>query len=562
MASSPGAFAMSDNSQLSPDPPKEIQEVFRELLQEKNVSSNASWEYAIKLIGNDSRYELFRHHPERKQMFSVYKTQKAKDEKEEQRIKLKRSKENFEKMLQTSDKISSVTRYRQAQDLFQATDVWKAVAEQDRREIFRDVTEHLAIKEKEETKTRRKRNMKVLSDILDAMPSITNRTTWKEAQQLLLDNTVFSDDAELLGMDKEDALIVFEDHIRQLDKEEDEEKKREKIRTYRSQRKNREAFIRFLDQLHVQGRLTSISKWCHLYPEISADPRFTALLSQPLSGSTPLDLFKYYVEDFKARFEEEKLIIRDILKKQNFDVNIDTTYDVFADVVSKDERSSKLDAGNVKMVYEKSLEKVREKVKERLREESKKQKKLEYTFMQMLHEVEPAIDEKTDWEVVRKKVVDNEIFETIETEPARVALFHAYKETLQESCSHHHSKSKKKKDKRREEKGSRRRSPSSSRSDSEDDRKKGRRRRSRSYDRRRRSGSSGHSSHSPSRSKSRDRRDRPSRKGGRSRTASSSRSLSPAHSRSPSSEQDVRRRDKDPDREKRSKVRASRSPVS
>lgn len=33
-----------------------------------------------------------------------------------------------------------------------------------------------------------------------------------------------------------------------------------------------------------------------------------------LLGSTPLDLFKFYVEDLKARYHDEKRIIKDILK--------------------------------------------------------------------------------------------------------------------------------------------------------------------------------------------------------------------------------------------------------
>ena len=34
-------------------------------------------------------------------------------------------------------------------------------------------------------------------------------------------------------------------------------------------------------------------------------------------GSTPLDLFKFYVEDLKARFHDEKKIIKDLLKVRN-----------------------------------------------------------------------------------------------------------------------------------------------------------------------------------------------------------------------------------------------------
>ena len=32
------------------------------------------------------------------------------------------------------------------------------------------------------------------------------------------------------------------------------------------------------------------------------------------SGSTPLDLFKFYVEDLKARFHDEKKVIKEVLK--------------------------------------------------------------------------------------------------------------------------------------------------------------------------------------------------------------------------------------------------------
>ena len=57
-----------------------------------------------------------------------------------------------------------------------------------------------------------------------------------------------------------------------------------------------------------------MSLWVELYPTISADIRFTQMLGQP--GSTPLDLFKFYVEDLKSRFYSEKKIIKEILKEK------------------------------------------------------------------------------------------------------------------------------------------------------------------------------------------------------------------------------------------------------
>lgn len=47
----------------------------------------------------------------------------------------------------------------------------------------------------------------------------------------------------LTDMDKEDALICFEEHIRLLEQENDDEKERERRRVKRQQRKNREGFL-------------------------------------------------------------------------------------------------------------------------------------------------------------------------------------------------------------------------------------------------------------------------------------------------------------------------------
>jgi pre-mRNA-processing factor 40 len=63
-----------------------------------------------------------------------------------------------------------------------------------------------------------------------------------------------------------------------------------------------------------------MSLWVELYPVISGDIRFAAMLGQP--GSTPLDLFKFYVEDLKSRYYEEKKIIKEILKEKSFDMKV------------------------------------------------------------------------------------------------------------------------------------------------------------------------------------------------------------------------------------------------
>ena len=62
--------------------------------------------------------------------------------------------------------------------------LWKSVPDNERRDIYDDVVFTLSKREKEESKIMKKRNMKCLAEILDAMANIGHRTTWIQAQQM------------------------------------------------------------------------------------------------------------------------------------------------------------------------------------------------------------------------------------------------------------------------------------------------------------------------------------------------------------------------------------------
>merc|ERR1712192_25015 len=221
----------------------------------------------------------------------------------------------------------------------------------------------------------------------------------------------------------------------------------EKKRTKRLQRKNRDAMNAVLDELHEQGKLTSMSLWMELYPVISQDPRFHALLGQP--GSTPLDLFKFYVEELKARFHDEKKIIKEILKEKEFDMVADTSFEEFATIVCEDKRSASLDAGNVKLTYNALQEKAESKDKERIKEETKKLRKLEGDLRGVFTEIN--VEETSSWAEVMPKIEDKDAFKAV-TEAQAEKMFKDYQKDLGETCLHNHGKKKSKKSKKKKKK--------------------------------------------------------------------------------------------------------------
>ncbi|XP_074126559.1 pre-mRNA-processing factor 40 homolog B isoform X7 [Sminthopsis crassicaudata] len=441
---------------------EKAKQAFKELLRDKAVPSNASWEQAMKMVVTDPRYSALPKLSEKKQAFNAYKAQREKEEKEEARLRAKEAKQTLQHFLEQHDRMTSTTRYRRAEQTFGELEVWAVVPERDRKEIYDDVLFFLAKKEKEQAKQLRRRNIQALKSILDGMSSVSYQTTWSQAQQHLMDNPSFAQDHQLQNMDKEDALICFEEHIRALEREEEEERERARLRERRQHRKNREAFQTFLDELHETGQLHSMSTWMELYPAVSTDARFANMLGQP--GSTPLDLFKFYVEDLKARFHDEKKIIKDILKDRGFSVEVNTAFEDFAHVISFDKRAAALDAGNIKLTFNSLLEKAEAREREREKEEARRLRRREAAFRSMLRQAAPALEPGTCWEEVRERFVCDSAFEQITLESERIRLF---REFLQSECQHFHIKGKK--HGKKGKKHHRKRSHSPSGSESEED---------------------------------------------------------------------------------------------
>ncbi|XP_039328455.1 pre-mRNA-processing factor 40 homolog B isoform X7 [Saimiri boliviensis] len=445
---------------------EKAKQAFKELLRDKAVPSNASWEQAMKMVVTDPRYSALPKLSEKKQAFNAYKAQREKEEKEEARLRAKEAKQTLQHFLEQHERMTSTTRYRRAEQTFGELEVWAVVPERDRKEVYDDVLFFLAKKEKEQAKQLRRRNIQALKSILDGMSSVNFQTTWSQAQQYLMDNPSFAQDHQLQNMDKEDALICFEEHIRALEREEEEERERARLRERRQQRKNREAFQTFLDELHETGQLHSMSTWMELYPAVSTDVRFANMLGQP--GSTPLDLFKFYVEELKARFHDEKKIIKDILKDRGFCVEVNTAFEDFAHVISFDKRAAALDAGNIKLTFNSLLEKAEAREREREKEEARRMRRREAAFRSMLRQAVPALELGTAWEEVRERFVCDSAFEQITLESERIRLFREFLQVLETECQHLHTKGRKHGRKGKKHHHKRSHSPSGSESEEEE----------------------------------------------------------------------------------------------
>lgn len=427
---------------------EEAKQAFKDLLREKNVPSQATWEQTMKLIVHDYRFEALPKLNEKKQVFNTYKQQKANEEKEQDRERAKENREKLRLYLEEHPRMHSHVRWRKACEMFENDKTWSVVPERERKDLFEDVIFYLSKREKEDEKKLHVYNKQYMFEVFMKMDGLSYRTLWSEAQVILKENTVYKNDdkiQEIMMQDKEDALAAFADFIREAEKDYEEERIHEKNRVKRQHRKFREAFCALLDELHKQGLINSMSRWMDLFPKISSDDRFLNMLGIP--GSTPLDLFKFFVEELRSRYTDEKKIIKDILKDKQFFVDVRTSFEEYNAVVIGDQQSETLDPGNIKSAFNSMHEKAEAREKERVKKEEREARRKESAFRSMLKSVVPTLEHGDSWDEVREKIESDESFQAITLESERIRLFNEWMEL-------HKAKKKDKKRKHKRRSGS------------------------------------------------------------------------------------------------------------
>ncbi|KAF6136896.1 hypothetical protein GIB67_018935 [Kingdonia uniflora] len=282
---------------------QEAKNAFKELLESANVESDWSWEQAMRVIINDKRYGALRTLGERKQAFNEYLGQRKKQEAEERRVKQKKAREEYTKMLEESKELTSSTRWSKAITMFEDDERFKAVERaRDREDLFENYAVELEKKERSKAQEEHKRNIMEYRQFLESCDFIKVNSLWRKVQDRL------EDDERCSRLEKIDRLETYQEYIRDLEKEEEEQKKIQKDKLRRIERKNRDAFRNLMEEHVTAGVLTAKTHWRDYCLKVKESQVYTAVASNT-SGSTPKDLFEDVAEelDKQGTSSERKL---------------------------------------------------------------------------------------------------------------------------------------------------------------------------------------------------------------------------------------------------------------
>jgi len=297
----------------------------------------------LKEIVHDKRYGALRTLGERKQAFNEYLGQRKKVEAEERRRRQKKAREEFVKMLEECEELSSSLKWSKAMSLFENDQRFKAVDRpRDREDLFDNYIVELERKEREKAAEEHRQYMADYRKFLETCDYIKAGTQWRKIQDRL------EDDDRCSCLEKIDRLIGFEEYILDLEKEEEELKRVEKEHVRRAERKNRDAFRTLLEEHVAAGILTAKTYWLDYCIELKDLPQYQAVASNT-SGSTPKDLFEDVTEELEKQYHEDKSYVKDAMKSRKISMVSSWLFEDFKSAISEDLSTQQISDINLKV---------------------------------------------------------------------------------------------------------------------------------------------------------------------------------------------------------------------
>ncbi|GAB4853406.1 hypothetical protein Ancab_017584 [Ancistrocladus abbreviatus] len=412
----------------------EAKNAFKALLESANVASDWTWEQAMRVIINDKRYGSLRTLGERKQAFNEYLSQRKKQEAEERRAKHKKAREEFRKMLEECNELTSTTKWSKAVSMFGDDERFNTVERaRDREDLFDDYMAELEKKERAKAAEEHKRNIMEYRKFLESRDFIKASSQWRKVQDRL------ETDERCSRLDKIDRLETFQEYVRDLEKEEEEQRKIQKEEIRKAERKNRDEFRKLMEEHVAAGTLTAKTLWREYHSKVKDLPAYLAVSSNS-SGSTPKELFEDVAEELQKQYEEDKTRIKDAVKLGKVALSSTWTVEDLKAAIEKEISSPPLGETNLKLVFDELLERVREKEEK----EAKRRKRLGDEFFNLLCSLKD-ITGSSKWEDSIPFFEDSEEYRSIADEAFLREIFEEYVTQLKE-------KEKERERKRKEEK--------------------------------------------------------------------------------------------------------------
>ncbi|XP_024976016.1 pre-mRNA-processing protein 40A-like isoform X3 [Cynara cardunculus var. scolymus] len=402
---------------------QEAKIAFKSLLESANLEADCSWEQAMRVIINDKRYGVLKTLGERKRAFNEFLMEKKKLDVEESRLRQKKAKDEFMKMLEECKELTSSMRWSKAIALVEDDKRYKAVERPaDREDLFQNYLVDLKKKGREKAQEEQHQKRLEYRRFLESCGLINVNTQWRKVKDRL------EDDERCSRLEKIDRLEIFQEYIRDLGKEEEEQRKLKKEQIKTVERKNRDEFRKMMEEHVVSGILTASTQWRDYFQKVKESVAYQAVASNTC-GATAKDLFEDVTEELEKKYRDDKTRVKNAMKAKKVNVAPAWTFKDFKAAMQDAIISPPLSDINLQLVFEDLLERAKEKEKK----EGKRRRRLTKDFTELLYGIK-EINASSTWEECLQLFEESPAYRSVGDESFARVTFEEYVVSLLEKA--------------------------------------------------------------------------------------------------------------------------------
>lgn len=323
---------------------EEAVSAFKGLLLDKDIAPTLKWNDVTKICQGDSRWDSCQNvlsTGERKQALAEYQTKRSNELRDLERQERARAKHVFAELLlsvvPTLPNFSAWnTRLADVRDALTKDDRFHVVAEESTREnLFMEFCEEYR-KREERKKSNKKRkaqdNFMAFLTEKNEEGTLLYSSTWSSFLALLQEpDLVDKRFAASPDLSEEDRQLLFADYVLELQRSEDDKRRRIREATIRTEKEQRDALLNELSEMAVKGKLVPASRWRAVEEQISAHPSFGPVKAQ--DREAPREVFEAFVTQWNAQYRKDRLFLSQIIypsSKSDEIVKKETTFDEFS----------------------------------------------------------------------------------------------------------------------------------------------------------------------------------------------------------------------------------------
>lgn len=421
----------------------EESEAFKGLLRRQGVDGSMSWSEAMKRLVLDPEYWSVREPAQRKAYFEEF-VREVDEEAKRKELEMKEA--NTKKMyavFRQHPEIKYYTRWKTVKDKVQQSDI----DERDQKQAFKAYVRELRETHEQEEETARLAAMEELKGVFKRL-EVDVYTKWDDAYTAIEQDEQFNKLSDKLH--KLDVLEAFEDYIKDLERKLNQERQQVKRQRYRQERKNREAFIQLLDELHNREDIKAGTKWMTIHPMIEQDERYINICGQP--GSSPLELFWDVLEEEERKLKNQKELVLDVLANRRIVVDERTDFDRFYRAIRDDPRVADLSEETLKLIHQRLKQSTTSKRRDVDRyADERRLRRAQDALRSVIKHLEPPVTLDSTWESVKPRIADTEEYLALPDETNRRMAFDRHLRRLKERIQDDRDRERERERRRREE---------------------------------------------------------------------------------------------------------------